>query len=90
MGGGGRPPAGQRPGEGSIIGTVPRGGTIVELERYHSRSYPLRGFKGDIEYCALYAGESSTLVHDVKPAALIVRDLMNEAKAALDALLPSH
>jgi NAD(P)H-dependent flavin oxidoreductase YrpB (nitropropane dioxygenase family) len=52
----GRPPSGRRPGEGSIIGTVPRGGSTVELPRYSARSYPLRGFKGDIEYCVPYAG----------------------------------
>ena len=82
----GRPPSPRRPGEGSIIGTVPRGGSTVELQRYAARSYPSRGFKGDIEYCVLYAGESCRLIQDVKPAALIVHDLMREAQVALDGL----
>jgi NAD(P)H-dependent flavin oxidoreductase YrpB (nitropropane dioxygenase family) len=34
----GRPPSGQRPGEGSIIGTVPRGETTVDLVRYSACS----------------------------------------------------
>lgn len=82
----GRPPSGQRPGEGSIIGTVPRGGSTVELQRYSARSYPVRGFKGDIEYCVLYAGESCRLIRDVKPAAQIVAALVREAQAALEGL----
>lgn len=82
----GRPPSGQRPGEGSIIGTVPRGGSTVELQRYSARSYPLRGFKGDIEYCVLYAGESCRLIQDVKPAGQIVADLVREAQVALEGL----
>lgn len=45
-----------------------------------------RGFTGDIEYCVLYAGESRRLIQDVKPAALIVHDLMREARVALDGL----
>jgi hypothetical protein len=36
-------------------------------------------FNGDLEYAALHAGESCSLVNDVKPAAQIVRDLMDEA-----------
>jgi len=34
----------------------------------------------------LWAGESCGLVHDIKPAAEIVRDLVREAQAAMSAL----
>lgn len=36
--------------------------------------------------CVLYAGESCRLIQDVKPAALIVHDLMREVRVALDGL----
>jgi nitronate monooxygenase len=80
----GRPPPGQRPGEGSVIGTVPRGETTIELVRYSARSYPLPGFQGDIEYAVLYAGESCSLIHDIKPAAQIVRALVREAEEVIE------
>ena len=44
------------------------------------------GFEGDLDYAALYCGESSTLVHDIKPAAAIVRDLVREAEGVLTQL----
>jgi nitronate monooxygenase len=37
----------------------------------------------ELETAALYAGQSSGLIHDVKPAAQIVRDLVEQAEAAL-------
>jgi len=52
--------------------------------RYSARSYPLPGFKGDIEYAVLYAGESCSLIQDIKPAAQIVRDLGHEAEAVIE------
>jgi nitronate monooxygenase/enoyl-[acyl-carrier protein] reductase II len=54
--------------------------------RYSARSYPLPGFKGDIEYAVLYAGESCSLIQEIKPAAQIVRDLVHEAEAAIEQL----
>ena len=44
------------------------------------------GFEGDLEYAALYAGESCGLVNDIKPAAAIVRDVVAEAEAVLSGL----
>jgi NAD(P)H-dependent flavin oxidoreductase YrpB (nitropropane dioxygenase family) len=82
----GRPPSGQRPGEGDIVGTESRDGSTIEMRRYAARSYPLREFKGDVDYCVLYAGESCSLIHEVKPAGQIVRDLMHEAELAVDTL----
>jgi nitronate monooxygenase len=80
----GCPPPGQRPGEGSIIGTVPKAGTTVELVKYTPSSYPTPGFQGNMEYTVLYAGESCGLVHDIKPAAQIVHDLVHEAEAVIE------
>ena len=36
---------------------------------------------GDLEAAVLYAGESCSLIGDIKPAAQIVRDFENEAEA---------
>jgi NAD(P)H-dependent flavin oxidoreductase YrpB (nitropropane dioxygenase family) len=79
-------PAHGRPGEGTAIGMAPRGGTTAELLKYAANSYPTPGFTGDIENAVLYAGESCTLIGDVKPAAQIVRDLVEEAEAIIRSL----
>ena len=75
----GRPPPGKRPGEDTIIGRVNVGGQSIEVVR-HSVTPPLPGFEGDAEYYCLYAGESCTLVNDIRPAAQIVRDVIREAE----------
>lgn len=79
----GRPPSGQRPGEGSTIGRVELAaipGMAIDVLRY-STIPPLPGFNGDIEYAVLYAGQSCSLIHDIKPAGQIVRDIMRQADA---------
>ena len=81
----GRPATGERPGEGSIIGAMPVAGASVDMVKYMVFS-PLTGFTGDIDNAALYAGESCSLVHDIKPAAQIVRDVMREAEEAMEEL----
>jgi NAD(P)H-dependent flavin oxidoreductase YrpB (nitropropane dioxygenase family) len=79
----GRPPPGQRPGEGTPIGTV-------VSSSGHTRDWPRYAvgvagpdFDGDIDDAPLWAGESCTVVHGIKPAAQIVRDLVAAAEAAL-------
>ena len=79
----GCPASGQRPGEGVIIGTIALGGTTIEVPRYSSFA-PLSSFTGDMEYNALYAGESCSLVNDIKPAGQIVQDLVREAEEVLE------
>jgi nitronate monooxygenase len=81
----GCPASGQRPGEGRIIGTMPVAGTMVDMVKYMVFP-PLSGFTGDIDDAVLYAGESCDLVHDIKPAAQIVRDVVREAEEALEEL----
>jgi len=76
----GRPANGERPGEGTIVGTLDLFGTTTEIPKYSAMT-PLTGFTGDMEYIALYAGESCSLINEVKPAAEIVRDLVREAEA---------
>jgi NAD(P)H-dependent flavin oxidoreductase YrpB (nitropropane dioxygenase family) len=77
----GRPPSGERPGEGETIGTWIDGELIV---RYGSDS-PRLGATGDFEAMSMWAGQSVGLVHDVRPAGEIVRQLADEAAAALNA-----
>ena len=81
----GRPRSGQRPGEGTTVGRMPIGGASADIPRYSART-PMIGFEGDLEYAALYAGESCGLVNDIKPAAAIVRDVVAEAEAVLSGL----
>ena len=79
----GRPPPGQRPGEGTPIGTLVRSsGEKIDWPRY---AVGVAGpdFDGDIDDAPLWAGESCTVVNDIKPAALIVRDLAAGAQASL-------
>ena len=78
----GCPAHGQRPGEGTIVGTVSIAGTMMEVPKY-AAIIPLTDFQGDMESVALYAGESCSLIHDIKPAAQIVRDVVREAEAAI-------
>lgn len=81
----GRPASGARPGEGTMIGRLGLGPAPIEIPRY-SVVPPVEGFEGDIELAALYAGESCSLVNDVRPAGRIVRDLAREAERALRAI----
>jgi len=78
----GRPPAGRRPGEGTFIGKRRVGDQVRDWPRYAS-GIATPDFDGDIDYAPLWAGESCSVVNDIKPAAQIVRDLVREAEAAL-------
>ncbi|MEZ5832765.1 MAG: nitronate monooxygenase [Dongiaceae bacterium] len=75
----GRPPSGQRPGEGEITARQPDG---TPLPRYSFES-PLPGTSGDIEATCLYAGQSAGLVRDIVPAGALVTRIVAEAEAAL-------
>jgi len=77
----GRPPSGMRPGEGETVATRYDGQGIT---RYASTA-PWDSMTGDIEALALWAGQSVGLVHDVRPAGDIVRELADEAAAVLHA-----
>jgi NAD(P)H-dependent flavin oxidoreductase YrpB (nitropropane dioxygenase family) len=79
----GQPPPGERPGEGTAIGTH-------TLSSGQQREWPRYGvgvatpeFDGDVDYAPLWAGESCSVVNDIRPAAEIVGDLVRDAEADL-------
>ena len=78
----GRPVAGSRPGEGDVLAHAPDGSP---LHRY-AATPPVRGTTGDIEALAMYAGQSTGLVTQQRPAAAIVRELERGATEALGAV----
>jgi NAD(P)H-dependent flavin oxidoreductase YrpB (nitropropane dioxygenase family) len=79
----GRPPSGRRPGEGTAIGRRRlASGDYVEWRRY-AVGMATRDFEGDLDYAPLWAGESCSVIAEVKPAAEIVAELVRDAEAAL-------
>jgi nitronate monooxygenase len=77
----GRPPSGQRPGEGTTIGTLTDPWRTVEIPRY-GVLMPTPSFEGEVEYLPMWAGESVSAVREIKPAGDIVRELVAETEAA--------
>jgi hypothetical protein len=53
------------------------------LPRYAGAASPLVGFEGDLDYPAMWAGESVDVVNDVLPVAEVVRRLAEDAGGAL-------
>ena len=78
----GRPASGDRPGEGKTIAEYPDGQPI---ERYGD-DLPVEGTEGDLEALALYAGQSSGLTEEVRPAAAVLKELVAETEARIDHL----
>lgn len=79
----GRPKRGARPGEGTTIGRRRRSsGELFEWPRYAS-GMATTDFEGEIDYAPMWAGESCSVVNDIKPAGQIVSDLVRDAQAAL-------
>jgi nitronate monooxygenase len=76
----GSPASGHRAGEGEVTGKMPVGRQTIELARY-SIFMPMDGFEGDLDSSVLYAGESCSLVTDIRPAADIVATLAADADA---------
>ncbi|WP_209426345.1 nitronate monooxygenase family protein [Pararhodobacter sp. SW119] len=76
----GRPPSGNRPGEGDIVANRPKG----PIRRYDAIVAHAE-FTGDIEALPLWAGLGVGLVRREQPAADIVRDIVTEARAVLAA-----
>jgi NAD(P)H-dependent flavin oxidoreductase YrpB (nitropropane dioxygenase family) len=82
----GRPPSGRRPGEGTFIGRRrAASGELVDWPRY-ATGMATPDFDGDLDYAPLWAGESCSVVNDIKPAGEIVLELVRDAEAALEAL----
>ncbi len=78
----GRPPSGERPGEGDIVARVEGGAGNREFRRYDMTS-PSADMTGAVEAMALYAGQSVELVRDSRPASAIIATIVQEAEAAL-------
>ena len=75
----GRPPPGQRPGEGEIIA---RSESRGNADRYTSIT-PGPDTVGEIEPLSLWSGQGVALVRKVQSAAEIVREMNDEANAIL-------
>ncbi|TVZ02633.1 nitronate monooxygenase [Trebonia kvetii] len=67
----GRPPPGQRPGEGDVIAHFADGEAIVRYEP----APPMEGTTGDIEALSMWAGQGVALVRQRQSAADIVAEL---------------
>lgn len=78
----GCPQPGERPGEGEVIVNSQSRGKIL---RYHSYT-PGPDATGSIEECSMWAGQTAALVRRVQPAAEIVREIMEEAKATISGM----
>jgi len=75
----GKPPSGQRPGEDEVIASSPLRGSIPR----YSSSTPGLDFTGDIEALSMWAGQGVAMVNKVQPAAEIIDEIIDEARAAL-------
>jgi NAD(P)H-dependent flavin oxidoreductase YrpB (nitropropane dioxygenase family) len=69
----GRPPPGDRPGEGDVIAHFPSGEEIVR----YAPAPPLVGTTGEIEALSMWAGQSVGLAKRKQPAAEIVEELVS-------------
>jgi NAD(P)H-dependent flavin oxidoreductase YrpB (nitropropane dioxygenase family) len=64
------------------VATSPVDGAIVRYQSYTPRA----GLEGDIDALPLWAGQSTGLVSEVKPAREIVHEIAAEAEAVLQRL----
>lgn len=78
----GRPPPGQRPGEGEPIGSRRYPWGVEDQWPRYASGMLVPDFDGDPELAPMWAGESVGVVNDVKPAGEIVKELVREAEAA--------
>jgi NAD(P)H-dependent flavin oxidoreductase YrpB (nitropropane dioxygenase family) len=81
----GRPPSGKRPGEGTTIGTIKYAWSDVQPWTRYSSGMMVPTFEGNPELAPMWAGESCSVVKQIKPAGEIVRELARDAAAALAA-----
>jgi NAD(P)H-dependent flavin oxidoreductase YrpB (nitropropane dioxygenase family) len=75
----GRPPPGQRPGEGDVLATSGARGQVV---RYQSFSSGV-DTEGDVEAIPQWAGQGVALVNKPQPAAEIVREINDQAERVI-------
>jgi NAD(P)H-dependent flavin oxidoreductase YrpB (nitropropane dioxygenase family) len=82
----GRPPSGQKPGEGTIVGRYTLFGNVIREVKKYQATTPHPDFDGDLELMPHWGGQSCSLVRDIKPAGQIVRDLVSEAEEVIQGL----
>ncbi len=75
----GRPPLGQRPGEGDVLATRPDG---LEIPRYAS-AVAFAELEGEIEPLPMWSGQGVGLVTKVQSAEEIVREIVEQAKTII-------
>ena len=75
----GKPPSGDRPNEGEVIAKSPSSGDIVRYQSYT----PGVDAEGDIEALSMWAGQGVSLVRKRQPAAEIIEEIVNDARATL-------
>lgn len=78
----GCPPPGSRPGEGETIVSAGENEMMVRYEAVTAR----KNCRGDVEAMPLWCGQGVGLVRRTQPAAEIVSEIVNEAKAVLKGL----
>jgi len=78
----GKPPSGERPDEGLVIGQLEMGDEPTELPRY-TVTPPILQFNGDLEEAALYCGESCDRIDSILSAAAVMEQLVAELDAAI-------
>ncbi|HUA36635.1 MAG TPA: nitronate monooxygenase [Candidatus Binataceae bacterium] len=82
----GRPETGKRPGEGEKLARLRRGEIEVELPRY-SAFTASTSVTGDMSGLAFYAGQSVSMVREIRPAGEIVREIAAQAEATIAGLI---
>jgi NAD(P)H-dependent flavin oxidoreductase YrpB (nitropropane dioxygenase family) len=78
----GRPPPGDRPGEGETIVGAGEDDQVLRYEAVAARC----DYQGDVEAMPLWAGQGVGLVRRCQPAAEIVSEIVAEAEAVIAAL----
>jgi nitronate monooxygenase len=79
----GRPASGNRPGESTTIGLRAYPWSHETPWLRYSPGMATADFDGELDYAPLWAGESCSVVNEIKPAALVVRELVRDAAAEL-------
>jgi nitronate monooxygenase len=70
----------------TLIGTTRVAGQEIPLPRFASMPPNLEA-RGDIDAMSLLAGQGVGLIHEIKPAAAIVREIMEEAREIIESRL---
>lgn len=75
----GQPNTGLRPNENQVIGHSSSG---IGILRYDDTP-PVAGMRGDWEACALYAGQGTGVIKEIKPARSIVNEVVHDARKTI-------